>query len=237
MKTRFNAFYDRNASFLLLTLLLADLTFLAIHLFHGLTPYFANPLFNLEADNGYAERYQYLKYVGIMVLLSCLCVKRKRLSFLPWILLFAYFLADDAWQLHEELGAWIAERIPYQPPFRLRTQDLGELLVSAVAGLILLPSFLATYYFGPPSVRKIFHDLLLFLALLLAFAVGVDMVHATFIGSPRIELVLGVIEDGGELIAISLFGWYVFLLTRLSSGREAYLLPVFLTPMKVVQTG
>lgn len=235
METRLRDFHEPSASLLLFTFLLADLAFVTIHLFHNLTPYFANPLFNIELDNGYAERYQYLKYLGIIFVFGCLCVKRKTFLFLPWALLFAYFLADDAWQIHERLGKWVAEGIPFRPPFRLRKLDLGELVVTMTAGLILLPSFLAAYYFGPRPARSIFHDLFLLLALLLAFAVVTDMVHAAFIGSPRIELYLGVIEDGGELIAVSLFGWYAFRLTRHSSIREAYLLPMFLFLPKIAK--
>lgn len=228
MEIRLRKLHEPSASLLLFTFLLADLAFVTIHLFHNLTPYFANSMFNIELDNGYAERYQYLKYLGIIFVIGSLCIKRKTLLFLPWALLFTYFLADDAWQMHERLGGWIAEGIAFRPPFRLRKLDLGELVVTMTAGLILLPSFLAAYYFGPRPVRLIFHNLFLLLTLLLAFAVVTDMVHAAFIGSPRIELYLGVIEDGGELIAVSLFAWYAFLLTKHLSIREAYLLPLFL---------
>jgi hypothetical protein len=236
MDIRLTDFYDRSASLLLFMCLLADLSFVTIHFLHNLTPYFADPLFNIELDNGYAEKFQYLKYLGIIFLFGYLCVKRNTLLYISWALLFAYFLADDAFQLHERMGTWIAEGIFFKPPFRLRTQDLGELVVTITAGMILLPSFLAAYYFGPRRIRLVFHDLLLLLAVLLAFAVGIDMVHAAFIGSPRIELYLGVIEDGGELIAVSLFLWYVFLLARLSQNMEAYLLHMFFLPSQTANT-
>lgn len=88
--------------------------------------------------------------------------------------------------------------------------------------LFRLPSFLLAYHFTSSSVRKIFHDLLLLLALLLSFAIGVDMLHAAFTGSPRMEFILGVIEDGGELIAVSLLAWYAYSLTQQPATKETY---------------
>lgn len=227
MKRSLETFHEKSATLLLLALLLGDLAFVTLHMFHSLTPYFGHPQFDIELDNGYAERYEYLKYLGVIAIFTGLCIKRRTLGFLPWALLFAYFLLDDAWQMHERLGAWIGEGISFRPPFRLRKVDIGELVVTMTAGLILLPAFLLAYYFGPRSTKKIFHDLLLLLALLLSFAVGVDMVHAAFIGSPRIELILGVIEDGGELIAVSLLAWYAYFLTHQAAAKELYLLHMF----------
>jgi hypothetical protein len=223
-------FNEKSASTVLLVLLLADLAFITVHMFRRLSPYLADPMFDIETDRGYAEMYQYLKYVGMILIFACLCIKGKTLLFLPWALLFAYFVADDALQMHELVGRWIGEMIPFRPPFRLRKDDLGELVVTMTAGLVLMPSFAAAYYFGSRPARKIFHDLFLLMGLLLAFAVGVDMVHSAYSGSPRIELYLGLIEDGGEMVAVSLFAWYAFLLLRRSPAGDAYLLNMFIPP-------
>lgn len=134
------------------------------------------------------------------------------------------FFLDDAFQLHELLGKWIGGMVPFIPPFRLRKEDLGELIVTLIVGLILMPSFVAAYYFGSHQVRVIFHNLFLLIALLLTFAVGVDMVHSAYRDSPRIELYLGLVEDGGEMLVISLFAWYVFLLMRNPQATNVYFL-------------
>jgi hypothetical protein len=228
MKRSLGIFHKKSATLLLPALLLADLVFIILHMGHSLTPYFANLQFNIEVDKGYAERYQYLKYLGIIFIFAGLCIKRRTLVFVPWALLFGYFLLDDGWQMHERLGAWIGEEISFTPPFGLRKVDMGELVVAITAGLILLPSFLLAYHFTSSSVKKIFHDLLILLALLLSFAIGVDMVHAAFTGSPRMELILGVIEDGGELIAVSLLAWYAYFLTHQPAAKENYLLYRFI---------
>lgn len=110
------------------------------------------------------------------------------------------------------------------PPSRLRRHDLGELIGSASSGLILLPALLAAYRFAARANRKVFHDVVL----LVIFGVDVDMVHIAFSGSPRIELVLGILEDGGEMLAVSLLLWYVLLpMMRLAYVRS-YLVNLFI---------
>ncbi|MFC5510914.1 hypothetical protein ACFPOU_07235 [Massilia jejuensis] len=231
---------------LIILLLLGDLAFMIIHVFHKLTqylansisnigmdseyaviyhyldidflqkvtPYFANSLFNIEMDNGYAEAYQHLKFIGIIFVFFYLCIKQKIWSFFPWMLLFSYFLLDDSFQLHERLGSVIASGIAFSPPFGLRRQDLGELAVTMTAGLIILPSLMLAYYLGCAPIRKIYHNLLLLLSLLVFFGVGVDMVHAVFMNSPIFSPIFGVIEDGGEMLAVSMFASYSFFLLK-----------------------
>lgn len=239
---------------IIILLLLGDLVFVILHVFHKLTqylansisnirmdseyaamydyldidflqkvtPYFANSLFNIEMDNGYAETYQHLKFIGIIFIFFYLCIKQKIWSFFPWMLLFSYFLLDDSFQLHERLGSVIASGIDVTPPFGLRRQDLGELAVTMSAGLIILPSLMLAYYFGRPPIRKIYHNLLLLLTLLVVFGVGVDMVHAVFMHSPVFSPIFGVIEDGGEMLAVSMFAWYSsFLLKKFMNLKNA----------------
>ena len=183
---------------------------------------------NIETDKGYAEVYQYLKYLWIIVLLFFISIKERTLLYLPWFLLFAYFLVDDALRVHELLGKQIGEYIGIRPPFGLRQDDLGELIVSACAGLLLLPAMLAAYRSAARANRKVFHDLVLLVLLLVIFGVGVDMVHIVFSGSPRMELVLGILEDGGEMLAVSLLLWYVFLLMMRLPYARAYLVNLFI---------
>ena len=187
---------------------------LNIDLLNKLTPYFASPLFNIETDNGYAEAYQHFKFVAIILVFAYLCIVKKIRHFLPWAVLFTYFLLDDSLQLHERLGSVIASAIPITPPFGLRRQDLGELSVTVTAGLLILPSLLWAYYSAQPLIRQIFHKLALLLGLLVVFGVGVDMVHTAFMDHPIISPLLALVEDGGEMLVISLFVSYAFSLAN-----------------------
>ncbi|MEW7850099.1 hypothetical protein AB2N08_15500 [Massilia aurea] len=202
---------------------------------HQVTMYFSNPLFNIETDNGYAENYQHLKFAAIVLVLCYLCIKNAIWTLLPWALLFTYFLADDALRLHERLGFVIAERSTMTAPFGLRMQDVGELIVVAGAGLIILPSLLMAYYFAGPALRKIFHHLALILSLLIFFGVGVDMMHTVFRENQIISQMFGLIEDGGEMLAVSIFGWYAYSLTKRSLNlKQAASQPTYHLPHAVM---
>jgi len=208
---------------------------IGIESLHKLTTYFANPLFNVEMDSGYAENYQHFKFAGIIIVLCYLCIKNEIWSFLPWALLFTYFLADDALRLHERLGFVIAERSTMTAPFGLRMQDVGELIVVAGAGLIILPALLIAYYFASHAVRKIFHNLALILSLLIFFGVGVDMMHTVFRENQIISQIFGLVEDGGEMLAVSIFGWYTYSLTKRSLNlKQAVSQPTYHLPNAVM---
>jgi hypothetical protein len=202
---------------------------------HTLISYLANPLFDIEIDNGYAENYQHLKFACIILSLCYLCVKNKTWLLLPWALLFTYFLLDDALQLHEGLGYMIAKGSGMTPLFGLRTQDMGEMIVMLSAGLIILPSLLIAYYFSRPTLKTIFHHLALILSFLIFFGVGIDMVHIMFRDYPVISQFLGLVEDGGEMLAVSIFGWYVFSLTKCSLNlNQAAIRPAYRFPGSVM---
>lgn len=88
---KLHRFNERRGLALLLILLLGDLAFIVLHMLNSLGSYFTDPLFNIETNKGYAETYQYLKYFGIAITFSLICIKKKTQLFLPWVLLFVYF--------------------------------------------------------------------------------------------------------------------------------------------------
>jgi len=201
-----------SAAVLLALLLLGDAVFVALHLVNSLTPLVSNPLLNIEQDRGFAEVFQYLKFIWIIALLGTLYIKTGRLQYLPWALMFIYLLLDDSMSIHESLGGVLASWLSLTPMLGLRAQDYGELIVTAVAALLIFPALILVYWKGAHSFRQFSQDLGLLLLLLVFFGVGVDMLHV--LGNELghgIGFLLGTIEDGGEMLAVSLCVWYVFL--------------------------
>jgi hypothetical protein len=88
----------------LLALLLAlDLALVVCHI--RLSP--RQGSWNLEADNGYPEKLQYVKWLGGCLLLLTLALRRHAAIYFGWAAICLYFLLDDAALLHE----WIGERL------------------------------------------------------------------------------------------------------------------------------
>ena len=196
----------------LLTLFLcADAALLGVHVINRL--WLFNPMLDIGIDGGYGEMFQYLKEYWIALVCAGLWWRRREGIYASWSLLFFYLLADDALSVHERMGAALAGQLQYLPVLGLRSIDLGEMTFAAVAGVTFL-GLIAVFYFRASQVaRAASHDLLLLFAVLVFFGVGVDMVHVLLPG-----VGLTMVEDGGELVAMTLIVCYVL---RLFNHPEA----------------
>lgn len=218
-----NTLDQRSASIFLTLLVCGDLAFVLLHLVNDSTTRLMNPLLSLEKDRGYAEMYQYLKFLWIILLLILVSLRKASWGYVLWASVFAYLLADDALQVHERVGMAIAENFGLAPALWLRPQDHGELAVSLAAGTILFAPLAWAYGTGTRAFRKSSLDLALLLGLLIFFGVGVDMAHVALgLGGP-FDFAAGVIEEGGEMVAVSLILGYAFLIAMRDGDAHDHL--------------
>lgn len=204
--------HERKTTLLLVLLLGADLVFVALHVTYYLTP-LLNTRFDLGQDGGYPEIYGYLKYLLVAVLFEAIRRDTQHNSWFAWTLVFLVFLLDDALQVHETLGGLVAAELHFSPPFNLRLQDFGELAAAAAQGFVLLAVVSWAYCRGSRTFRKVTHDMLLLVALLVFCGVFADTAHMAFEDRSLASGAVGIVEDGGEMIAASLMLWYASLLT------------------------
>lgn len=207
---------------LLAALVCADVALIVLHL---AKPYFAflRPHhFSLEADRGLAEYFQYLKQAAVIVAMLVCWLRTKSPTFFVWSLFFALMLYDDSHSLHERVGAELAAAWALPGLFGLRPQDLGELVFALAVGVGTLGvlAVVSARDRGASLVPSI--NVVLLLAALAVCGVLVDAVHvvAYFSGS-RLSWLLAVVEDGGELLVMSLIAAYAYQLAADgSSGRS-----------------
>ena len=214
---------ERSASLFLALLICGDLAFVVLHFINGLTPIIVMPLRELGRDGGYPELYQYLKFLWIIILLIFVSLRNASLLYVAWAAVFAYFLLDDSFQIHERVGRYIAANLSLVPTLGLRLQDYGELAVSAAAGIILFLPLVWAYRKGSRMFRKISQDFALLISILIFFGVVVDMAHIAIRLGRTVDFVLGVIEDGGEMLSVSLILWYAFLMMVRDRDSGCYL--------------
>ena len=214
---------ERSASVFLILLLCGDLVFIVLHFVNELIPVLSNPLLSIEKDRGYSEMYQYLKFFWIIALLIHVSLKSRSLNYVAWAFVFTYFLFDDALQIHERVGSRIAANLNFMPPLGLRLQDFGELAVTATAGILLSLTLIWAYRGGSQMFRKVSQDITLLIFLLVFFGVVVDMAHVAIRLGGEVYFILGVIEDGGEMLSVSLVLWYTFRLETRSDNTDCYL--------------
>ncbi|WP_299531865.1 hypothetical protein [Ulvibacterium sp.] len=132
-------------------------------------------------------------------------------------------LLDDAFKLHETTGKFLVTYLDIQPIMGLESVNYGELLHAFIAGITILPLIAYCYISGDRTYRKFFLDLTLLLTVLLFFGIFIDIIHSYFSDTYLLGGFFGLIEDGGEMIALSLIAWYVLFIAISNNGRQVYL--------------
>ena len=189
-------------------LVVADLAFIGADLYLNVLGPGVSPTLSVSEDRGHPEFFQYTKLAWAMVLLVVAARSFRAWSLLVWIPLFGYLLVDDATRFHEVYGSWVGNRLGIAPRWGLRTVDFGELIVNGTVGLVLVGIIALGLLGAAAQVRRFFLQLAGLLVLLLVFGVAVDIVHMLTEGfwwRP-----LGLVEDGGEMIVISLVVAHLF---------------------------
>lgn len=170
--------------------------------------------FFVDVDGGYGEWFQYCKYGGLIVLLASLAKRPSQPLYLFWGALFGFFLLDDSLRWHEVAGLWLAQTADFPSLLTLRPQDLGELAFAAVSGLCLVTALIFAYQHSDASARRFSQKLLLALAGLAFFGVGIDVVQvisqAWVKPYPILRELLIVLEEGGEMMTVSAMVWLTY---------------------------
>lgn len=203
---------ERSALSFLMLLVSADMIFIALHVICLFTPFLNNGMLLVTTDRGYPEVYQYVKEIWVVILLFCVYVKTEEVGYIAWNILFLYLLFDDSLRVHEQVGSILAHHLDFSPYFGLRLQDYGELAVTAISSALLLSLIGLSYLHGSNMFVKVTRDLIVLLLIIAFFGVFIDMVHSAIKLGWTVNKILGIIEDGGEMIGMSFVAWYVFLL-------------------------
>jgi len=204
---------------LLAMLVVVDFLFIAIHAMHDWSPWFSGWHYSLESGNGLAAVYQFIKQVWLAGCLALAFVQTRSKVFVGWTLLFAFLLVDDALELHEAVGVLIASAWSLPPIFGMRPEDTGELLVAFAIGGVALMMVGVTFRNGSNDSRQLSADLMCLLAALALFGVFFDMLHTiTYFNAPGLAKAFALIEDGGEMLVVSVITAYAFDLTS-NAGR------------------
>jgi hypothetical protein len=122
--------------------------------------------------------------------------------------------------IHNNLATFTLERMNIDPFYvlygALRYQDFGELAVSILFGMLIFPMIAISYFRGGRKVRTIFHYLIGMFLIIVFFGVVNDSLNRIFDQETNKILyeITRLIEDGGEMIGMSIMCWYVFTLTE-----------------------
>jgi len=203
---------------IIFSLLAADLLLIASHIIFislakrvlpNYTEIIPVSLISVNSDGGIPEMFQYVKEGFILGMFLLLFIKRRKLVYFSWALVFGYLLLDDAMKLHERLGRLLEIVLGLSPILGLRAEDIGELIAIATTGGMLLILVAVGYYFSDAARKKFSKYNFILLCGLLFFGVFIDMLHQAASKIPLVSGGLGILEDGGEMIVMSLIVWYL----------------------------
>jgi hypothetical protein len=201
--------FDYEKDKLLVLLLITDFVFIILHILNLYTGLLNSSLYMLTRDRGYGEFFQYTKELWIAVMFLILAIKKKQGNFYVFSLLFLYLLIDDSFEIHENLGRVIAEIFHFRPSMGLRAVDFGELIVSALFGLLFLTALILFFILSDTITRRITLYMITFFGILAFFGVVMDMV-AVMVDHRVTTRVLEMIEEGGEMLVMSVITWFVY---------------------------
>ncbi|MEL6354935.1 MAG: hypothetical protein AAFR58_24795, partial [Cyanobacteria bacterium J06627_28] len=181
-----------------------------LNLLYEFHPGITDTALKITQDRGYAEVFQYIKEFWISGTLALVFFRTRSLLFLGWSALFFYLLLDDSLRIHEN---W--SKAPYFPSlFGLGSNASGELLISLGIGLFFLLWIAAAYRKTRDASSKAVSKSLTWMLFLLGFVgIFIDALHI-LVQVPLLDPILTVIEDGGEMIVMSLILSFVLLLPQ-----------------------
>lgn len=199
---------------LLTLLLLVDLSILLAHLTFGLVPRGAHgptSVWNLAMERGVSEIAEYGKTLVCAGLIAWVAVRTRQPAFAFFAWLYLVTFLDNAFELHERAGNQGAN-------FGL-SDHVAQFVLLAGFAVIMLAAAVSTTRRTDAAYRPAAAALLALFALLAFFSVVLDALHLPTI-----------VEDGGELVVLSLHLFAASLLvgaerTAAPRGRDAQARP------------
>lgn len=161
-----------------------------------------DPRFLVTVERGYGELFQYFKGTLLAAWLVVVSARRQSRAAFVIAAIVGWIVLDDAFMLHERSGLWLGRSLGIPSGLPLRPEDVGELALLGVAGGISLLALLLTWRARPaerPTVTAGGAGLLV----LGFFGVGLDLAHALTPLEHWSRSTLAVVEDGGEMLALS----------------------------------
>lgn len=195
----------------LVLLLVADFVFMILHLIYWYTDAVSSDFFSISRERGYAEFFQYIKLLWLVVLFAGHAIRHKERSYLFWSAVFGYILLDDSMTIHERAGELIRRNLGMSSFLGLRGADYGELIFYAVVLGGLLLCLIPAYYYGTRAFRHDSHYILGLLVVFGFFAGVGDILHM-LVRETFVFRMFDVIEDGGEMVMISMIVWFALAL-------------------------
>ncbi|MFI1772472.1 hypothetical protein [Thalassobellus citreus] len=166
--------------------------------------------FLLDAkDFGYPEIFQYLKYISILGFVAYLVYFKKNYIYIPLFFLFTFFLVDDMFQLHQLTRQYFISMSSFGNILEA-SKVRGYLIYSIIVLVFFLLLYKWNYRWASEVSKKSLINIYKFLSFFLFFGLGIDVLHVFFHRSEGVDTLLTIVEEGGEMLSLSILVWYFY---------------------------
>jgi hypothetical protein len=162
--------------------------------------------FSVSLERGFGEMFEYAKLTATASVLVWTAFRWHSWATGFWAVLLGYLVADNAFAVHERMGAVLARQLLLPRIGNMRPVDFGELCFLGLVGAVAAIGFAAIMRFASSRVRRLTWQLGAGLFALAVFGVGLDVVHR-LVSRTSLQSTAAVVEDGGELVVTSLLLW------------------------------
>ena len=181
--------------------------------------------FSVSSDGSAPEVAGYLQLATAAAAMALLAFKSGARTYFSWVVILACAIADDSLLIHEMTGAKLAQLFP--GTWGSQGQYVGELVYFATTGAFLALLFAYSYAQSEWKHRAKSVLLLLPFGMLAFFAVLFDYFRESIHGISRVaDFFAGMIEDGSELLCMSMIMLLAIGLVIASSGEPVRQRPV-----------
>ncbi|WP_405247881.1 hypothetical protein [Cellulophaga sp. Asnod2-G02] len=165
---------------------------------------------------GFPEYFQYIKYLMAIALTTYVIIK-KQIEYWPFLCLFLFLFIDDVFQIHNR-ASWF-----FSSNLKLPSLFFGKLIFLGIIGL--LETLFISFFYRTASLetKSTYKDIFLLLILFFFFGIAIDLIHSFLLNTGKIAPFLTLIEEGGEMITLSILVWYFFVITLYKKKKTHFI--------------
>lgn len=158
--------------------------------------YFYNKPFFSSADWSLMEVAGYLKEFTCVLMLGLISWRTRSSLFAALTVFVIVILGDDSLQFHENIGAALAARGVYKP--------ISQAIAAGIEAVVPVTLLVIGWTRSDRAQRRDAGAVLVSIAILLFFAVGVDTIHELVKQiTVKHGKIFALFEDGGELLSLT----------------------------------
>lgn len=193
----------------LFVLLALDVTLIVLDLVNFYRPFENSKMFQIETNDSYAEDFQNVKWLIMIVCVLIIALFKTNWRYLTWVLVFIFLFLEDVFRIHHGLADFFYHTL--RMGAGQRSGKIIELFAALVLGVVFLAPVVWAYKNGDALFRKHSKAMAILLVLFLFCAIILDQVHrlAVVNFNWKYNVFVGILEDGGELITESLLAGYL----------------------------